>query len=38
MNTPAGVGYFDNAHFVILSDLFLKIYYFSSASGDWGEA
>jgi len=38
MNTPAGVGYFNRAYFVILSDLFLKIYYFSSASGDGGEA
>lgn len=28
MNTPAVVGYFNKAHFVSLSDSFLKIYYF----------
>lgn len=38
MNTAAGVGYFNRARFVILSDLFLELYYFSSASGDWREA
>lgn len=38
MNTPAGVGYFSREGFIILPDFFLKIYYFSAASGHWWEA